>query len=459
MKLRFRLWLTFSLLLIVICTILYVGIINVYEARTMESQKQLVISQGYGAVDKIRGTLPRSTDRTEGYLSFYSDQLNSRLLVLDYNKTLWFDSAKQLQAGDNLSLAVLNESELPAGLFIPTSSYGYVQYTLLPLDESVELGYLLIINSVDYLYDDIYSFRLQVISIMLATAIAFFFICYGIASWFTGPIGSIIKQMKQITPQRRKFEVTYNRKDEIRELATEIGNMVNQLNRYDQRQQQFLSSSSHELKTPLATMQLITENLPHVREDEEIHNDFLNDLSVQINKMRRIVENLMDVNRMAEKPLQREVLSGAELELHIREHFQWIADEKRIRLHFRWLAGPLYADPDLFLRGVDNLVSNALRYSAEDSNVSVALISSAEHPDALEFSVCDEGIGIPEEELPHIFEPFYRSNEASSWNQEGSGLGLTIVKQVADMHGCTLHVQSKRGEGTCVTLVFKHPAS
>lgn len=453
MKLRFRLWLTFSLLVVIICTIIYVGITNVYEARTMESQKKLVISQGYGAVDKIRGTLPRAADRTDGYLSFYSDQLNSRLLILNHEKQLWFDSANQLQPGAPLSLAILNESDTPAGLFIPTSSYGYVQYTLLPLDETVDLGYLLIINSVDYLYDDIFSFRMQVIFIMLATVIAFFFICYGIASWFTGPIGTIIQQMKQITPQRRKFEVTHSRKDEIRELAIEIEHMVQQLNRYDQRQQQFLSSTSHELKTPLATMQLIVENLQHVREDSSTHNDFLNDLSVQINKMRRIVQNLIDVNRMAEKPLEKQELSLADLENHIREHFQWIAEEKQIELCFYSSDTKIEADRDLFLRAADNLVSNALRYSDTNSRVTVSLLASPT-TGAVEFSVCDKGIGIPEDELPHIFEPFYRSNEASSWNQEGSGLGLMIVKQIADRHDCHLQVESQSGKGTCVKMIF-----
>ncbi|WP_010272356.1 sensor histidine kinase [Paenibacillus senegalensis] len=453
MKLRFRLWLTFSLLVVIICTVIYIGIINVYEARTMESQKQLVISQGYGAVDKIRGTLPRAADRTDGYLSFYSDQLNSRLLILNHEKQLWFDSAKQLQPGAPLSLAILNEGEVPAGLFIPTSSYGYVQYTLLPLDEAVDLGYLLIINNVDYLYEDIFSFRLQVIFIMMASVFAFFFLCYGIASWFTGPINTIIQQMKRITPQRRAFKVAYSRKDEIRELATEIEHMVRQLNRYDQRQQQFLSSTSHELKTPLATMQLIVENLPHVREDSSTHHDFLSDLSVQINKMRRIVDNLMDVNRMAEKPLEKQRLSGKDLEKHIREHFQWIAEEKLIELNFLGLDTTIEADRDLFLRAADNLVSNALRYSDTKGRVTISLLPASGNGSA-EFAVCDDGIGIPEEELPHIFEPFYRSNEASSWNQEGSGLGLTIVKQIADMHECRLLVESQSGKGTCVKLIF-----
>src|SRR5690606_38553001 len=101
-----------------------------------------------------------------------------------------------------------------------------------------------------------------------------------------------------------------------------------------------------------------------------------------------------------------------------------------------------------------NLVSNALRYSNVNGRVIVSLLPGVERSQSAEFSVCDEGIGIPEDELPHIFEPFFRSNEATSWNQEGSGLGLTIVKQIAERHHCRLLVESESGKGTCVRMIF-----
>lgn len=457
MKLHARLWITFSVLMVAVSLILYIFIIKAYEARMLEGQKQLVISQGYAVVDKLRGTLPRFPERTEGYLDFYSRQLDMRLFVLHNDRTVWFDSFRELPEHSPLTLEILkNGANLPTGLFVPTSSYGYVQYTLLEMEpDRPELGYLLMVNNVDFLYEDIRAFRIQVIGIILAALTVFFFICYLVASWFTKPIRSLIEQMKKITPQKRVFQPTYGRRDEIGELGAEIGEMVSQLNRYDQRQQQFMSSSSHELKTPLATMQLICENLPHVREEEETHREFLHDLEVQIGKMKHIVESMLDVNRMWDRPLNRVRLGGRELEEHIRGHFQFVADQKAIRLTFQWEDGStLNVDEELFYRGLDNVVSNALRYSLADSEITVAL----KRVDAArtECRVCDQGIGIAEEDLPKIFEPFYRSPEAGIWAQEGSGLGLTIVKQMVDMHGGDIQVMSRPGQGTCIAMIFRN---
>ncbi|GIP34346.1 cell wall metabolism sensor histidine kinase WalK [Paenibacillus sp. J2TS4] len=457
MKLHARLWVTFSLLIVVVSLILYIFIIKVYEARMLEGQKQLIVSQGYSVVDKISGTLPRFPERTEGYLSFYSKQLDMRLFVLHPDRTVWFDSFRELPEHSKLTLEILkSDASPPVGLYVPTSSYGYVQYTMLELDPGrADSGYLLMVNNVDFLYEDIRSFRIQVITILLATVILFFFICYLIASWFTKPIRSLSEQMKKITPLKRVFRPPSGRKDEIGELAVEIGEMVSELNRYDQRQKQFMSSSSHELKTPLATMQLICENLPYVREEKDAHQEFLNDLEVQIGKMKHIVESMLDVNRMWDRPLNRIRLQSQSIEAHIREHFQFVLDQKSIRLKFIAEDGAwLEVDEELFHRGLDNVVSNAIRYSPANSEITVAV----KRLDLfrMECTVCDQGIGISAEDLPQIFEPFYRSPEAGEWDQEGSGLGLTIVKQMVDMHGAEIRVTSTPGEGTCITMVFRN---
>src|SRR5690606_30034783 len=132
--------------------------------------------------------------------------------------------------------------------------------------------------------------------------------------------------------------------------------------------------------------------------------------------------------------------------------FQHVVDSKGIVLHYEHDVPSVVADSDLFIRAVDNLISNAIRYSPDDSNIRVSL--NQVDRGRIRFSVCDEGIGIAKEELSYVFEPFYRSSEATRWSQEGSGLGLAIVKQMMDLHGGEIDIESEHGRGTCIHLYF-----
>jgi signal transduction histidine kinase len=261
----------------------------------------------------------------------------------------------------------------------------------------------------------------------------------------------MISQLKKITPQNRTFSLKHLRRDEIKELIDATQNMVEELNMYDERQRRFLSTSSHELKTPLATMQLILENLPYVRENEETYREFVQDLSFQVQKMKQMVDQLLQMNRIGDKPLNKETLSVADIRHHLKQSFQHIAEDKQITLEFEIEPVNFFVDRALFLRGLDNLVSNAIRYSPKGQSVK---ITSKSEQDQNKISVCDQGIGISPEDLPHIFEPFYRSNDATAWNQEGSGLGLTIVKQMVEMHRGRIDIDTVEKQGTCIHLFF-----
>lgn len=421
----------------------------------LEAQEESALAQGLSVIEKIRGTYPKFPERAEGYLQYYSERLDMRLFILKQDKKVTLDSFKQVPENAVLSLDILDHSPaIASSQFILSPSYGHVQYTLLKLDSrSASAGYLLMIKNINPLYDNIRYFRRQVMTLMLIVVTVVFFICYFVSSWFTLPIRHIMNQLEEISPQKRTFHVKYKKKDEIRGLIQAIETMVQQLNLYEQQQRQFLSTASHELKTPLATMSLICENLPIVRENESLHVEFVTDLSLQIDKMKKMVENLLNVNRISDRPLQRIILSSDEIEQHIRHQFQHIADHKQLRFDFLMDPFVLYVDRDIFLRGIDNLVSNAIRYSPPNKSITIVL-KRIYNNQSIEFSICDQGIGISKKELPFIFEPFYRSREATEWNQEGSGLGLTIVKQMVEMHGGEMKVETTVGQGTCMIMRF-----
>lgn len=464
MKIRIYLWLIFSVMFIIIGSLMYQFVIQAYEERLLTGQAEVLESQGLPVVESVRGTYPRFPERTIGYMQFYSDRLNARLLLVNQNKHLMYDSYKQIPEHTMLNFIILDRMEhAPVTQFIDTDAYGQVQYTLLPVGEGQSFpeqnaylhgDYLLIIKDVNEIYEDIRAFRHWVLSLLLIAVMVFFILSYAVAYWFTKPIHQLIDQLKLITPHNRQFQMEYRRKDEIHLLVTSVRDMVAELNQYELRQRQFISSSSHELKTPLATMQLISENLPNVRRDPQLFGEFIADLTVQIEKMKLMTSQLLNMNQMWDKPLHRERLVTAQIVEYVKEHFERSAELQTIQLKVQADEVELYVDHALFYSAMNNLLANALHYSPPASTVTISLRNESNQDVVIQ--ICDQGIGIPKDEQDYIFDPFYRASNATSWNQEGSGIGLAQVKQMVDRHEAEVNVQSEANQGTCFTIRFRN---
>ncbi|WNF36796.1 HAMP domain-containing sensor histidine kinase [Bacillaceae bacterium IKA-2] len=452
MKIHYQLWLLYSFLFILISGAVYLVVSNTYEQRLQAGYEQISIAQGTTILDQLKGTYPYSPNRSIGYLQTYSTQLNSRLIILDEDKKVFVDSFQQLDRNTTLNLAVLDQATVPASVFSETVAFGYVQYTLLPFQTIGSEGYFLMIQQADQLFAELKSFQNSMLQTLLLAIFAFFFISYFVSTWFSSPIRQIIFHLKKITPQKRTFSLKHQRRDEIKELIDAIEIMVGELNLYDERQRRFLSTSSHELKTPLATMQLILENLPYVRENEKKYHEFVQDLSSQVQKTQQMVEQLLQINRISDLELKKEVLKAQEIHDHLLKSFQYIAQDKQITLDFELEQVNLSVDRALFLRALDNLISNAIRYSPQGESVKINIKSDKNQN---KISISDQGIGISPEDLPHVFEPFYRSNDATEWNQEGSGLGLTIVKQIVELHKGWIDIETIPKQGTCIHLFLR----
>ena len=450
MKIRNQLWIIFTSVFLIISLAVYVVVANMYEQSLQGGYEQIAITQGSTILDRLAETYPDTPNRSIGYLEVYSDQLNSRLIMLDDERKVYADGFQQLDFGTKLNLEIVAQNFEMGSIFFEAEN-SYIQYTLLPVQNQGRNGYLLMVQESEQLYTDIKTFRDWMLKVLITAILTFFSISYLVSTWFSKPIKQMISHLKEITPEKRTFSMRYKRKDEIKDLIDTTENMVEQLNLYDERQRRFLSTSSHELKTPLATMQLIVGNLPYIRDDRETFEEFVQDLSFQVEKMKNMVDQLLQINRMWDTLLQKEQLNAEEIRNYIVQSFQHIAQDKETNLEFDIDVMDFYVDRTFFLRGIENLVSNAIRYSPKGKTIKVNI---KRDKDVNKISVCDQGIGISPENLPHVFEPFYRANDATAHNQEGSGLGLTIVKQMIDMHKGKVEIETKVGKGTCVHLLL-----
>lgn len=246
-------------------------------------------------------------------------------------------------------------------------------------------------------------------------------------------------------------------RDEIYGLAGTFDDMLEELEEVFQREKQFTSDVSHELRTPIS---VILAQCSECLEDEGLtarQREQLLLIERKAKDMAGMISQLLFLSRadQGRQPLQKETVNVSELTLMTAEEQQLLADAEGRGVRISCDAGSditACVDETLFIRLLVNLISNAVSYSRPNGKVTVSL-SCADGE--LTGTVCDNGIGISEEDLPHIWERFYRADVS---RQPGghSGLGLSMVKWIAEAHCGSVEAESRLGEGS--TFTFHMPA-
>ena len=248
-------------------------------------------------------------------------------------------------------------------------------------------------------------------------------------------------------------------RDEVYELAETFDEMLDELEKVFQREKQFTSDVSHELRTPVS---VILAQCGACLEDETLSPQQREQIMVIEKKagdMAEMISHLLFLSRadQGRQPLHKEWLNLSELTQMAAEEQQFLADDAGRGLQIHCEIQPdihAMADETFYIRMLVNLISNAVAYSNEKGNIYVSLSSSGGWVNG---AVKDEGIGISEEDLPHIWERFYRADASRTNRAQGShsGLGLSMVKWIAEAHGGRVSVTSVPGKGS--TFTFSMP--
>nr|WP_239565153.1 ATP-binding protein [Brevibacillus fulvus] len=224
----------------------------------------------------------------------------------------------------------------------------------------------------------------------------------------------------------------------------------------DKLRKDFLANVSHELRTPLSMLQgyseAIVDGVVESREEQQELAKIIYDESV---RMSRLVNELLDIARMEAGfvELSKETIALVPYLERIQRKFGTLAKERGValRLVMDTALPSILIDPDRIEQVLTNLIDNALRHTPPEGTVT--LRASGEQPLVLEVS--DTGSGIPQEDLPFVFERFYKADKARTRGSAGTGLGLAIAKNIVEAHGGAINVQSKLGEGT--TFIIQLP--
>lgn len=218
----------------------------------------------------------------------------------------------------------------------------------------------------------------------------------------------------------------------------------------EQLKSEFVSTVSHELKTPLASIKAYTATLrtnPSV--DPQMRSEFLAVIEQETDRLTRLIEDLFVVSRVQASLLlkRRETVALAPLIARVLENVQidWLQHPVELAIGEATVSG----DPDRLYEVFFNLIDNAVKYSPKGGTISVAATQTGV---ATLIRVVDSGVGVPEDKLPFIFDKFYRVEEHLTSSTRGSGLGLFIIHSIVRAHGGTIAVESEVGKGTAFTL-------
>jgi len=241
--------------------------------------------------------------------------------------------------------------------------------------------------------------------------------------------------------------------DELKQLADSFDDMVARLDQAFAQQRQFVADASHELRTPLTALQL---NIDGVRSDptagEEDYRQLAETAAGATARMRRLVDDLLALAERDQPPPHTKVALSPLAESVVDE-MEPVAAQRGVTVACHVTSGAVATGDQLSLRrALTNLVENAIRYNRPGGHVVVE--SAPAPPGRVAVAVRDDGIGIPAEGLPHVFDRFYRVDKSRSRAEGGSGLGLSIVAKIAREHGGRVDVESEVGKGSRFILTL-----
>ena len=314
-------------------------------------------------------------------------------------------------------------------------------------------GVLVYISQVQEIYESLRDIQFRVLFWLVIVAASVLLVNGFLLRTITRPISELNEGISRMSRGDLSARVNVRGKNEFAGLAQAFNSMSERLEQLDKSRNQFVSNASHELKTPLSTMKILIESLLYQDPiDPGMAKEFLGNVNDEIDRLNRIVSDLLTLVNMdsGAMRLKLEELDCSALVQNQVKRLAPLARENGIELECD-AGGPLKITGDaLKLEQVFyNVIDNAIKYTPRGGEVRCSLSRSGR---MAVIKIADTGEGIPAEDLPHIFDRFYRVDKARSRATGGTGLGLSIVKQIVLSHGGSITPESTLGKGTTFTI-------
>lgn len=390
-----------------------------------------------------------------------SKKYGGRFLVLNKSGIVLVDSFSMLNGQK------LDHKEISDVILGPEdASYGFheindgtdepfyaVYYTAAVVYNSETIGAVLFSDDIQDVVDITRDFVNVLMLISVAASVVFAVVSIILSGYITRPINDLKEVALSISRGNLHQRINVSGKNEMAALANTFNTMSEKLENMDQKRSEFVSNASHELKTPLSSMKILIESLLYQDGvDEKIYKEFLGDINKEIDRLSEVISGLLTLAKTDSETqaLNMDKILLSELVFKSVTALKPIANDKGITLSYTVNNDlEIVCDALKVMQAVMNLVENAIKYTDSGGSVQVTLQKSGVNA---AISIKDNGSGIPEKDIPYLFDRFYRVDKARARGTGGSGLGLHIAQKIALLHGGSIDVQSEEGKGSVFTL-------
>ncbi|MCR5755102.1 MAG: HAMP domain-containing histidine kinase [Acetatifactor sp.] len=259
--------------------------------------------------------------------------------------------------------------------------------------------------------------------------------------------------ISQVSPSQTDLRISTGDKD-LQSIEVALNNLLARIQESQKQQNRFISDASHELRTPIAVIQGYVNMLDRWgKDDESVLEESIEALKNESEHMKELVEQLLFLARgdSGRNTLKKTQMDLRDLMQEVYDESVMIDEKHTYKLELDDKEAPLFGDLAMLKQSIRIFVQNAAKYSPEKNTIRLAVKATET---SVSYMVQDEGIGIVEEQISHIFERFYRADETRGGSAEGSGLGLSIAKWIVDAHDGTIDVLSRPDIGTRFTITF-----
>ena len=288
---------------------------------------------------------------------------------------------------------------------------------------------------------------ISLIIVFVAMTLSLFF-----SKALTGRITELLGAIRIVREGEYSHRVEVSGRDEMSQMAQEFNALTGRLQTTEEVRRRFVSDASHELKTPLASIRLLTDSiLQNEAVDPDTVREFVGDIGEEAERLQRITEKLLTLTRLdAGSPVEAEAVPVEEVAQRVTHMLRPLARAVEVDLRVKLEEGlTVRATRDDLYQILFNLMENAVKYNLPGGEITLA--GKGEEAWAV-LTVEDTGVGIPEEDIDRIFDRFYRVDKARSRAAGGTGLGLSIVRDTARRHGGDVTAHRREGKGTCFTV-------
>ena len=461
-SLKLRIIALLALCIVISVSLLGVGLLYSYKLRAISIRESEVLGQAkmlanqvvtIGYMDNLNN---ESAKKLQSQIDMLATIYDGRIMVVDQNLGIVLDTYNLDEHRTIISeevIKTLTGKDVPANY---DSENNYIEITIPLTDpdnvDSGILGVMLVTVStnnivLNHAYLSEIAFAIACVLIVVICAIGIVF-----TNIFLSPVQKLSSDIEGINKGYSDGNLEVNDCSETARICSNFNSIMSNMKQMDESIQEFVSNVSHELKTPLTSMKVLADSINSMGGEApiELYQEFMGDITNEIERETKIINDLLSLVKMDKSAADLNIaqININELVEQILKRLQPIADKQNVALVLESFR-PVSAEVDevKLTLAITNLIENGIKYNRNDGEGWVHVSLNADHQ-FFYLKVEDSGMGIPEEDLEHIYERFYRVDKSHSREIGGTGLGLAITRSSILMHRGAIKVHSVLGEGT-----------